>query len=113
MAEEPEDQGAEIQAMVGLAVPLDQLPPEMAAEAAGEEEGSEPWQAGRSDESWRGEAESADAPRTVMLAFAPLIRIKRRRPDDFGEELADLLESAIAGATRPSLEARVERMLGL
>lgn len=113
MAEEPEDAAAEIHAMVGLAIPLDQLPPEMAAEAEGEEEGAEPWQTGRSPESWRGEAEEEDAPRTVMLAFAPLVRIQRRRPDDFAEELADLLESAIAGATKPSLEARVERMLGL
>ena len=47
-----------------------------------------------------------------MLAFAPLVRLARRYPDDFGEELADLLESALAGATRPSLEARVDRMLG-
>lgn len=114
MAEEPEEAGAEVQAMVGLALPIDQLPPEMAAEAeGGDEGGSEPWQSGRSDESWRGEEEDPDAPRTVMLAFAPLVRIQRRRPDDFSEELADLLESALAGATRPSLEARVERMLGL
>ena len=28
------------------------------------------------------------------------------------EELADLLESALSGATKPSLEARVDRMLG-
>jgi hypothetical protein len=112
MAEEPEgDQ--EIQAMVGLAIPLDHLPPEMAAEAEGEEEGLEPWQSGRSEGSWRGEEDDADTPRTVMLAFAPLVRIARRRPDDFGEELSDLLESALSGATRPSLEARVERMLGL
>lgn len=115
MAEEPTEERAEIQAMVGLAIPLDQLPPEMAAEAEGqgEEDGLEPWETGRSDESWRGEDEDPDAPRTVMLAFAPLVRIQRRRPADFGEELADLLESALAGATKPSLEARVERMLGL
>jgi hypothetical protein len=113
MAEEPEEAGAEIQAMVGLALPIDQLPPEMAAQAEGEEEGTEPWQSGRSDESWRGGEDAADAPRTVMLAFAPLVRIQRRRPDDFAEELADLLESALSGATKPSLEARVERMLGL
>jgi hypothetical protein len=115
MAEEPGD-GAEIQAMVGLAIPVDQLPPEMASEAEGDEEGLEPWQSAPSAEAWRGggdEDEDEDAPRTVMLAFAPLVRIARRRPDDFGEELADLLESALAGATRPSLEARVERMLGL
>jgi hypothetical protein len=112
MAEEPEEAGAEIQAMVGVAIPIDQLPPEMAAEAAGEEEGAEPWQSGGAGEAWRGDGDG-DEPRTVMLAFAPLVRIQRRRPDDFGEELADLLESALSGATRPSLEARVERMLGL
>ncbi len=113
LAEEPED-AAEIQAMVGLAIPIDQLPAEMAAEAAGGDEGGlEPWESGRSDESWRGDDEDPDAPRTVMLAFAPLVRIARRRPDDFAEELADLLESALSGATKPSLEARVERMLGL
>ncbi len=46
------------------------------------------------------------------LAFAPLVRLRRKFPDDFGEELADLLESALAGETRPSLEARVDEMLG-
>jgi len=51
--------------------------------------------------------------RTVLLAFAPLVRVTRRKPDDFAEELVDLLESAITGATLPSLEARVNKMLGL
>ena len=58
-----------------------------------------------------GEAEAA-VPRTALLAFAPLVRLKRKFPHDFGEELADLLETALAGVTRPALEARVDRMLG-
>lgn len=113
MAEEPED-GAEVQAMVGLAIPADRLPPEMAEQMEeGDDEPDEPWQTS-AGEAWRTGEEGDDGePRTVMLAFAPLVRIARRRPDDFGEELADLLESALAGATRPSLEARVDRMLGL
>jgi len=41
------------------------------------------------------------------------VRVTRRKPDDFAEELVDLLESAITGATLPSLEARVNKMLGL
>ena len=119
MAEEPEDPAQEIQAMVGLTVPIEHLPPGMAAEVEEEDDeegGSEPWKAGGapSFEAWRGDDEPDDErPRTIMLAFAPLVRIKRRHPADFAEELADLLESALAGATKPSLEARVERMLGL
>ena len=118
MAEEPEDPGQEIQAMVGLTVPIENLPPGMAAEVEEDDEAddTEPWKAGQSfsSEAWRGDdAGDDDRPRTIMLAFAPLVRIKRRHPQDFAEELADLLESALAGATKPSLEARVERMLGL
>lgn len=120
MAEEPEDPAQEIQAMVGLTVPIEHLPPGMAAEVEEEDEAaddSEPWKsgAGWSAEAWRGDEDGGDddRPRTIMLAFAPLVRIKRRHPQDFAEELADLLESALAGATKPSLEARVERMLGL
>jgi hypothetical protein len=117
MAEEPEDAAAEIQAMVGLTIPIEALPPGMAAEAEEAEAENEPWKTGSSTEPWRGEDgegdEDEDRPRTVMLAFAPLVRIKRRHPADFAEELADLLESALSGATKPSLEARVERMLGL
>ena len=118
MAEEPENPEQEIQAMVGLTVPIEHLPPGMAAEVEEDEEGdeTEPWKAGyaASTEAWRGEEElDDDRPRTIMLAFAPLVRVKRRHPQDFAEELADLLESALAGATKPSLEARVERMLGL
>jgi hypothetical protein len=96
---------------------VDDLPEEMRADhedGDDEESDLEPWQSGPSTEAWRGDdAEDEDEePRTVMLAFAPLVRLARRYPDDFGEELADLLESALAGATRPSLEARVDRMLG-
>lgn len=110
LAEEPEDEGAEIQAMVGLAMPID--PGEM-----GEQEGqTEAWKSSAPDpEAWRGEeggTGEAEPPRTALLAFAPLVRLNRRFPDDFGEELADLLEAALAGATRPALEARVDRMLG-
>jgi hypothetical protein len=119
MAEEPEDPAQEIQAMVGLTVPIEQLPPGMAAEVQEEDDGegedTEPWKTSSGLEGWRGDDGEGDEdrPRTIMLAFAPLVRIKRRHPQDFAEELADLLESALAGATKPSLEARVERMLGL
>ncbi len=120
MAEEPENPDQEIQAMVGLTVPIEHLPPGMAAEVDEEEDGedTEPWKTGggfaASSEAWRGDDEpDEDRPRTIMLAFAPLVRIQRRHPQDFSEELADLLESALSGATKPSLEARVERMLGL
>lgn len=119
MAEEPEDPAQEIQAMVGLTVPIEHLPPGMAAEVQEEDDeegGAEPWRTGGGPEAWRGgDAPEGDEerPRTIMLAFAPLVRIARRHPADFAEELADLLESALAGATKPSLEARVERMLGL
>lgn len=117
MAEEPEEPDKEIQAMVGLTIPVEALPPGMVAEAdeAEHEHELEPWQTGGGAEPWKdGDAEDDDErPRTVMLAFAPLVRIKRRHPADFSEELADLLESALSGATKPSLEARVERMLGL
>jgi len=107
LAEEPENVEDEIRAMVGLAVPI----------PGGQEEETEdePWRASAgSSEAWRGEdAEdsSEDAARTALLAFAPLVRFKRRYPTDFGEELADLLESALSGATRPVLQARVDRML--
>lgn len=116
MAEEPDEPDKEIQAMVGLTIPVEALPPGMVAEAEEGEHELEPWQTGRATESWKGEDaddDDEDRPRTVMLAFAPLVRVKRRHPDDFAEELADLLESALSGATKPSLEARVERMLGL
>jgi hypothetical protein len=115
MAEEPDEPEKEIQAMVGLTIPVEALPPGMVAEAEESEHELEPWQTDGGGEPWKGDDgdEDEDRPRTVMLAFAPLVRVKRRHPDDFSEELADLLESALSGATKPSLEARVERMLGL
>jgi hypothetical protein len=111
LAEEPEEVGEEIHAMVGLAMPI----PE--GQMSEGEEDSEPWRASAgSSEAWRGEEdedfEDPAVPRTALLAFAPLVRLSRRFPDDFANELADLLESALSGATRPALEARVDRMLG-
>jgi len=113
LAEEPEDDTSEIRAMVGLAVPIDasDFP-----EAESESEPDEPWRASIGDsEAWRGDTtepfETRPA-RTALLAFAPLVRLERRFPTDFGEELADLLETALAGVTRPALEARIDRMLG-
>ena len=110
LAEEPEEVGEEIRAMVGISVPV-QGPFE--GETAGDED-DEPWRAGADPDAWRGEeggSETPEVPRAALLAFAPLVRLKRKHPEDFGEELADLLETAIAGATRPALEARVDRML--
>jgi hypothetical protein len=116
LADEPEEEGAEIHAMVGVSLLVDELPEEMRSERDDDDDDEElePWQTGSSSaEAWRGEdAEDDDEPHTVMLAFAPLVRLARRHPDDFGEELADLLESALSGATKPSLEARVDHMLG-
>jgi hypothetical protein len=116
LAEEPEEASGEIHAMVGISIPVEQLPEGVAPTEDDEEGGDEPlepWQAGSGGDAWRGDdADPEDGPRTVMLAFAPLVRLTRRFPDDFGEELADLLESALSGATKPSLEARVDRMLG-
>ena len=115
LAEEPEDPNAEIKAMVGISIPVHSLPDGMVPEEMEEEDDdSEPWKTSANYEGWRGDSFDDDGDdRTVLLAFAPLIRISRRRPDDFGEELVDLLESAISGATLPSLEARVNKMLGL
>jgi hypothetical protein len=111
LAEEPDDSSSEIRAMVGLAVPIgkEELP-------EAEEEDPEPWRASiGNSEAWRGSEPSPfddpEIPRTALLAFAPLVRIKRRYPQDFGEELADLLETALSGATRPALEARIDQML--
>lgn len=112
LAEEPDDEEVEIRAMVGVAVSMG----EMDSEEEADEEPEEPWKASVGDgEAWRGESEGeapGDHPRTALLAFAPLVRLQRKFPMDFGEELADLLETALAGVTRPALEARVERMLG-
>jgi hypothetical protein len=114
LAEEPESPEAEIRAMVGLAVPVGDLLDE--DEAGAEEESGEPWKASAGDaDAWRGTSEDEspeDHPRTALLAFAPLVRLQRRHPLDFAEELADLLETALSGVTRPALEARVDRMLG-
>jgi hypothetical protein len=111
LAEEPDDSTVEIRAMVGLAVPIDKAD---LSETDGEED-NEPWRASVSDpEAWRGDSNSGydEAPtRTALLAFAPLVRIRRRFPHNFGEELADLLESALSGGTRPAIEARVDRLL--
>lgn len=117
LAEEPTEPGAEIHAMVGLSVPTDRLPEGMVPQEEDDDEGevdpSEPWRTtGYDTEAWRGEDDDGDDERTVLLAFAPLVRIARKHPDDFSRELADLLESALAGNTLPSLEARVNRMLG-
>jgi hypothetical protein len=114
LAEEPENPDSEIQAMVGLAVPVGELDAE---QEGGGDEPEEPWKASAGDpDAWRGEdpeeAGDPEMPRTALLAFAPLVRIRRRFPLDFGDELADLLETALAGVTRPALEARVDRMLG-
>lgn len=115
LAEEPEDPAAEVKAMVGISIPVHSLPDGMVPEEMEEEDDDEPWKTSANYDGWRGggDDEDEDGDRTVLLAFAPLIRISRRRPDDFGEELVDLLESAISGATLPSLEARVNKMLGL
>lgn len=109
LAEEPEGDG-EIRAMVGISVVVE-------GEVEFEEEEEvldEPWRESVGDpDAWKGEELSMeeDPGRTALLAFAPLVRLERRHPGDFGEELADLLESALAGSTRPSLEARVEQLL--
>ncbi len=112
LAEEPEDPETEVRAMVGLAVPVSDL----GADDEREEGSEEPWRASvGAAEAWRGEeegGEEAEAARTALLAFAPLVRLQRRFPLDFGEELADLLEAALAGITRPAMEARIDRMLG-
>jgi hypothetical protein len=120
LAEEPEDPASEVRAMVGLSLNAEDMPTTLAVEEDDdEEEGSAPWSAGDPD-AWKSggfddedddEVEEPDA-RTVLLAFAPLVRLARKFPHDFSEELADLLESALAGETRPNLQARIDRMLG-
>jgi hypothetical protein len=116
LAEEPDEPAAEIKAMVGISIPVHSLPDGMVPEEMEEEEDdAEPWKSSANYDSWRGDEAlgDADTERTVLLAFAPLVRVTRRKPGDFAEELVDLLESAITGATLPSLEARVNKMLGL
>jgi hypothetical protein len=122
LAEEPEDENGEIRAMVGLTVPVSQLEgdeeeddddPEITAGEAP----TEPWRESVGDpDAWRGQDpdlpdRDPDSARTALLAFAPLVRVRRKFPYDFSEELADLLESALSGVTRPALEARVDRLL--
>ena len=115
LAEEPDEPAAEVKAMVGISIPVHSLPDGMVPEEIEEEEEDhEPWKSSADYDSWRGDDIPGDGEeRTVLLAFAPLVRVTRRKPDDFAEELVDLLESAITGATLPSLEARVNKMLGL
>ena len=116
LAEEPDEPAAEVKAMVGISIPVHSLPDGMVPEEMEEEEEDhEPWKASADYDAWRGDSGpgDGDSERTVLLAFAPLVRVTRRKPNDFAEELVDLLESAITGATLPSLEARVNKMLGL
>jgi len=112
LAEEPEEPQAEVKAMVGISIPVHSLPDGMVPEDMEEEEDPEPWKASANYDSWRGDGSFDESERTVLLAFAPLVRVTRRK-HDFAEELVDLLESAITGATTGALEARVNKMLGL
>lgn len=107
LAEEPEDDGEEVSGMVGVTLPADTV----MSEGTVAEGSAEPW-SGDAD-AWM-ENDDAENPsqRTVLLAFAPLVRLRRRFPADFAAEIADLLERALKGDTRPALEARVERQLG-
>jgi hypothetical protein len=98
--------------MVGISIPVHSLPDGMVPEDMEEEEDPEPWKASANYDSWRGDGSYDESERTVLLAFAPLVRVTRRK-HDFAEELVDLLESAITGATTGALEARVNKMLGL
>ena len=82
LAEEPENQGEEIRAMVGLAVALDQEQLLAMEQEDGEED--EPWKASAGvSEAWRGDdaaSPEGDPPRTALLAFAPLVRLRRKYP---------------------------------
>lgn len=110
LAEEPEEAGEEIRAMVGISVPVRG---DLEAEDLGPGQAErEPWRDPNPD-AWKGEdAADEKVPRAALLAFAPLVRLERRHPENFANEMVDLLETAIAGATRPSLEARVDDVLG-
>ena len=118
LAEEPDDPESEIQAMVGISIPATNLPDGVVLsddedEDEDDDDDAEPWRSSANYDGWRGDSwEPEDTERTVLLAFAPLVRVTRRYAD-FGEELVDLLESALSGATKPSLEARVDKMLGM
>jgi hypothetical protein len=110
LAEEPESVHEEVHAMVGITLTMEGEGGEDAEEEEAEAPSAEPWSS--HPDAWKGEAEAEEpGERTVLLAFAPLVRLKRRHPGDFAEELADLLESALSGSTKPALEARVDQML--
>ena len=123
LAEEPEDPNAEIRAMVGLSLAPGEMPETLGTVEDDDEEegaGGEPWSAGDPD-AWKsgydededddGESADGDGARTILLAFAPLVRLSRRYPHDFSEELADLLETALSGETKPNLQARIDKLL--
>jgi hypothetical protein len=118
LAEEPEDPASEVRAMVGLSLSPGDMPDTLTvAEDDDEDEAGEAWSAGDPD-AWKSEAaedeadeEDDEAGRTILLAFAPLVRLSRKYPHDFSEELADLLESALSGDTKPNLQARIDRLL--
>lgn len=118
LAEEPESEDGEIHAMVGVSVPIrgdEELEDEEEGALGEESFDAEPWRASANFDGWQGEEEDEDdeeMPRAALLAFAPLVRLRRKFPLDFAQELADLLESALSGATRTALEARVDKMLG-
>ncbi len=109
LAEEPESVHEEVHAMVGITLTMEG-DEEAEEEEEAEAPSADPWSS--NPDAWKGEAEDEEpGERTVLLAFAPLVRLKRRFPGDFAEELADLLESALSGSTKPALEARVDQML--
>jgi len=119
LAEEPDDASAEVHAMVGLSLSPGEMPDAISIEEEDDDEdgeGAEPWRANDPD-AWKSGGDDDDdevdeSARTILLAFAPLVRLARKFPHDFTEELADLLETALAGDTRPNLQARIDRMLG-
>ncbi|MDB4951473.1 MAG: hypothetical protein JWM27_4122 [Gemmatimonadetes bacterium] len=116
LAEEPEDPAGEVRAMVGLSLSPGDMPDTLVVEDEDDddEDSSEPWTSADAD-AWKSEGDDdreEGGGRTVLLAFAPLVRLARKFPNDFSEELADLLESALAGDTKPNLQARIDRMLG-
>jgi hypothetical protein len=118
LAEEPEDPASEIRAMVGLSLAPGDMPETLTVSDDDDEddEGGAPWSAADPD-AWKsvgdeeGDDDGEDG-RTILLAFAPLVRLSRKYPNDFSEELADLLESALSGDTKPNLQARIDRLLG-
>src|SRR5688500_7068613 len=83
VAEAQEKEGEEIQAMVGLTIPVDRLPKGMISQEELDED-KEAWQGEGNSDAWRGEDwtpdDDDDQPRTILLAFAPLVRLQRRHP---------------------------------